>query len=62
MLLLETAMLPTNRKFEDFMDFRDMIQGNSFLRGIYKALMSLNNASEKISFLIKNNLLKEQNN
>jgi hypothetical protein len=22
-------MLPTNRKFEDFMDFRDMIQGNS---------------------------------
>ena len=29
MLLLETAMLPTNRKFEDFMDFRDMIQGNS---------------------------------
>ena len=29
MLLLETDMLPTNRKFEDFMDFRDMIQGNS---------------------------------
>ena len=33
----------------------NMIQGNSFLRGMYKALMSLNNANEKISFLIKDN-------
>jgi len=32
-----------------------LIQGNSFLRGMYKALMSLNNANEKISFLIKDN-------
>ena len=29
MLLLETAMLPENKNFEEFMDFRDMIQGDS---------------------------------
>ena len=33
----------------------NMIEGNSFLRGMYKALSSVNNANSKIAFLIKDN-------
>ena len=33
----------------------NMIQGNSFLRGMHKALLSINNSDSKISFLIKDN-------